>query len=252
MIEGIKAINSRIQEIQSSFSSLGMGSPIYNSSIKSFATYMQEAEAQLNKTSAISSGLVMPNEVNNVNSTSSTSMLNGVYSNSDNAINNIGEVQDYIISNINDNSLETSENVPIHSRALKTYRSMAENFPTTYDSIIEEAAQRYGVDKDLIKAVIKQESNYNTDAISRRGAVGLMQLMPSTADSMGIAIESLTDAKTNIFAGTRYLSEMLSKYNGRTDLALSAYNAGPGAVKDRVPNIAETKDYVTRILGYIE
>lgn len=248
MIEGIKAINSRIQEIQNGFSSLGMGSPIDNSSLKSFATYMQEAEAQLNKTSAISSGLIQPNEVSNISS--SNMNINPA----DSAINNIGEIQDYIISNINDNAFETLEttNVTAHSRGLKTYKSMAENFPTTYDDIIAEAAQKYGVSKDLIKAVIKQESNYNTDAISRRGAVGLMQLMPSTADSMGIAVDSLTDARTNIFAGTKYLSEMLSKYEGRTDLALSAYNAGPGAVKDRVPNIAETKNYVTRILGYIE
>lgn len=250
MIESIRAINSRIQEIQSGFAAVGMGSPV-DSSMKSFAAYMQEAENQLNKTSEISSSAMMVG-------------INGMpvqnASNVSSAINNINTNQDYVISDIHDiNNLGTTngtpvvaENAPVHSRAINTYKAMAENFPTKYDDIIKEAAERYDVSQDLIKAVIKQESNYNTDAISRRGAVGLMQLMPSTADSMGVAIDSLTDARTNIFAGTRYLSEMLSRYNGRTDLALSAYNAGPGAVKDSVPNIAETKDYVTRILGYIE
>ncbi len=242
MIEGIRAINSRIEEIQSGFASLGMGSPVDNS-IKSFASYMQEAEAQLNKTSEVSSAAMMvgvngmPIETTGVNV--------------DYTVGNVDDVADYVISDVA-NAPIASENVAVHNRGINTYRSMAENFPTKYDEIIEEASKKYGVDKDLIKAVIKQESNYNADAISRRGAVGLMQLMPSTADSMGVAIESLTDARTNIFAGTRYLSEMLSRYDGQTDLALSAYNAGPGAVKDRVPNIAETKDYVTRILGYIE
>ncbi len=244
MIEGIKAINSRIQEIQSGFSSLGMGSPIDNS-VRSFSSHMQEAEARLNAASPINSAIMMSGI-----SSDSTAGINSI--NVGNEINNISKIQDYIISNPASIELDEPQNVALHARGLKTYKSMAENFPTKYDDIIDEASQLYDVPKDLIKAVIKQESNYNSEAISRRGAVGLMQLMPSTADSMGVAVESLTDARTNIFAGTKYLSEMLSIYNGRTDLALSAYNAGPGAVKDRVPNIAETKDYVTRILGYIE
>ncbi len=248
MIESIRAINSRIQEIQSGFASIGMGSPV-DSNMKSFAAYMQEAENQLNKTSEISSEAMMVG-VNGMPVDNTASINSGV--------NNINEIEDYIISNVGDinnidsSSLANTTTTPVHSRGINTYKSMAENFPTKYDDIIEEAAARYDVSKDLIKAVIKTESNYNADAISRRGAIGLMQLMPSTADSMGVAVDSLTDARTNIFAGTKYLSEMLSRYDGQTDLALSAYNAGPGAVRDRVPNIAETQSYVTKILGYIE
>ena len=107
----------------------------------------------------------------------------------------------------------------------------------------------------FIKAVIKQESNYMPNAVSHKGAIGLMQIMPSTGVGLGVTDkEMLKDPYTNIMAGTKYLSQMLNRYDGRLDLSLSAYNAGPSLVDklQRIPNIDETKNYVKNIIGYIK
>ena len=118
-----------------------------------------------------------------------------------------------------------------------------------YDDIINEAAQQYGLDVRLLRAVIKQESDYNNNDRSHAGAMGLMQLMPGTARDLGVT--DPWDPRQNIMGGARYLSQMLRRYNGDQRLALAAYNAGPGRV-DRagrqVPNIRETQDYVHKIL----
>ena len=109
--------------------------------------------------------------------------------------------------------------------------------------------------ENLIKAVIKQESNYVPTAVSHKGAVGLMQIMPQTGVGLGITDkEMLKDPYTNIMAGSRYLSQMLNRYDGRLDLSLSAYNAGPALVDrlQRIPNIEETQNYVKNIIGYIK
>ena len=132
---------------------------------------------------------------------------------------------------------------------------ISSSFPTTYDDIIKEASNKYSVPEDLIKAVIKQESNYMPNAVSHKGAVGLMQIMPSTGVGLGVTDkEMLKDPYTNIMAGTKYLSQMLNRYDGRLDLSLSAYNAGPSLVDklQRIPNIEETKNYVKNIIGYIK
>lgn len=121
--------------------------------------------------------------------------------------------------------------------------------PTTpFHDIIRAAADRYGVDADLIHCVIAIESNFNPKAISPKNARGLMQLMPQTAAQFGV--RDIFNPRENVEAGTRYLKDMLARYNNDLTLALAAYNAGPERVEQfgrRVPPYAETIKYVQRI-----
>jgi soluble lytic murein transglycosylase-like protein len=115
------------------------------------------------------------------------------------------------------------------------------------DKLVREAAERHKVDPALVRAVIETESNWNSTAKSRKGAMGLMQLIPSTAQRFGV--NDAFNPGQNVDAGVRYLKVLLERYNGNLDLALAAYNAGEGAV-DRaggVPAYRETRNYVQRV-----
>jgi len=116
-----------------------------------------------------------------------------------------------------------------------------------YRELVEAAAARYKVDADLITSVIAVESNFDPKAVSRKKARGLMQLLPETAARLGV--RNIEDPQENIDAGTRYLRELLQKYNNNLVLALAAYNAGPERIQryGRVPPFAETISYVRRV-----
>ncbi len=124
------------------------------------------------------------------------------------------------------------------------YRSLT---AAELDKLIDETAARHGIDPNLVRAVIKVESNYNPRAVSRKGAMGLMQLMPSTARKLNV--NNPFDPKQNLEGGVKHLSELLSAYNGNVPLSLAAYNAGANAVarSGGVPNYTETRNYVRRI-----
>ncbi|KZE49551.1 lytic transglycosylase domain-containing protein [Rossellomorea marisflavi] len=119
---------------------------------------------------------------------------------------------------------------------------------TGFDSIISRAAERYGIPAKLVHSVVKQESGYNPEATSHAGAAGLMQLMPGTARGLGVT--DIYDPEQNVFAGAKYLKQMLMKYDGDMKLALAAYNAGPGNVDkySGVPPFQETQNYVRKIM----
>lgn len=122
---------------------------------------------------------------------------------------------------------------------------------TKYDRIIERAADKYQVDSSLIKAVIKAESNFNHQAVSPVGARGLMQLMPATASSLQVS--DSFHPENNIEGGVRYLRYLLNLYRGNLSLALSAYNAGEGAVSrynNQIPPYRETQVYIQRVMNY--
>jgi soluble lytic murein transglycosylase-like protein len=124
--------------------------------------------------------------------------------------------------------------------------------PGEYSALIEQAAQRNGVEPALLQGLIQQESGFDAGAQSSAGAAGLTQLMPGTAASMGVA--NPLDPAESIEGGARYLGQLMRQFGGNATDALAAYNAGPGAVQQYggVPPYAETESYVAKVLGYAE
>ena len=131
---------------------------------------------------------------------------------------------------------------------------MTTNLSSPYDAYFQEAAQSYGVPVALLKAMGKTESNFNQSAVSSAGAIGVMQLMPGTAASLGV---DPYDARQNIMGGAKYIAGNLEQFKGYSnglELAIAAYNAGPGAVIKygyQIPPYKETQNYVKKVLGYL-
>jgi soluble lytic murein transglycosylase-like protein len=140
-------------------------------------------------------------------------------------------------------------NVPKDRRYKKIFGEKGSvSFNGPYHEIIESKASRYGVEPSLVAAVISVESNWKPDAVSSRGAIGLMQLMPGTAEDMQVL--DPFDPEENIEGGVRYLRFLLDRFK-EVDLALAAYNAGPRRVEEYggIPAISETRQYVKKVLS---
>ena len=133
---------------------------------------------------------------------------------------------------------------------IKTGSLKGKQYIRDYDTIIQRAAQQFGVETHLIKSIIMAESSFDPNAISKSGAQGLMQLMPPTANDM--EVHNPFDPEENIFGGTKYLSLLLKKFNQDKKLAIAAYNVGPSVVahSNSVPLIPQTRRFVTKVMKY--
>ena len=154
------------------------------------------------------------------------------------------------------NPLSASNDTPAIEQYMTdfTRKTDAANFfagAETYQAEIAAAAQKYNLPEKLITSVMKQESNFNPSATSAAGASGLMQLMPATANYLGVS--DRFDPAQNIMGGAKYLRQMLDQFDNNVETALAAYNAGPGNVKKYggIPPFKETQNYVKKIMNYM-
>jgi soluble lytic murein transglycosylase-like protein len=153
------------------------------------------------------------------------------------------DVRGYVAAQPRTSDASVAVSDPNYATLARGYRVSAAEI----DSAIDQAAAKHGVDANLVRALVKVESNFNPNAVSNKGAMGLMQLMPRTAS--GLSVSNPFDPQQNVDAGVRHLKQLLNDFGGDVRLSLAAYNAGEGAVTRNggVPHYAETQNYVKRI-----
>lgn len=153
-----------------------------------------------------------------------------------------------------ENGIRHFTNVPVSSRFKPFIREKPDLFtgvlPDRYDHLIHKASKTHGVSFHLVKAMIKVESDFNPRAVSRAGALGLMQIMPENLEPL--QIRDPFDPFENIMGGTKYLKYLLNRFDGQVSMALAAYNAGPDRVEkhNRIPPFPETRNYVKNVIKY--
>lgn len=147
-------------------------------------------------------------------------------------------------------NVPTSSNYRIYIKERPLKSLLNSSSPDRYDHFIEKAAKKHGISFPLLKSVVKVESEFNPRAVSKSGALGLMQIMPENIRSLNI--KDPFDPWENIMGGARYLKEMLKRFDGKVPLALAAYNAGPNLVEhyNSIPPIKETEDFVKKVMKY--
>jgi len=214
------------------------------SSIESNFTVLEALSNQINS--------ALPQTVNNSNDVKKSDFQtilegktteNNIQENSQNKIED-KKIDEILESNLPKEDYEPEKLEAINLKSKIDLKAQANDI----DTIIDTFADKYGVDSDLIKAIIKQESGFNPKATSKKGAMGLMQLMPKTAQSLGV--NDAYNPWENVEGGVKYIKGFLDKYDNNPELALAAYNAGPGAVKryGGVPPYKETQNYVKAIM----
>lgn len=156
-----------------------------------------------------------------------------------------GRNEVFLPASLNSLSVKSQE---AHMTQLTENKTATSQHKNDYTHLIKKAAERFQLPARLISSVIKHESNFNSQTVSHAGAQGLMQLMPGTAKFLGV--KNSFDPEQNIIGGARYLRQMLDQFDGQINVALAAYNAGPGNVKKHggIPPFKETQNYVKKVL----
>jgi hypothetical protein len=238
MVNGISNIEAKIAKIENK---LG---------VDKFGTILQDILGPDNKAIQDAGDNININDLKYVSLNSSA--LNSLFDNTDVDDTDAGDILAENTVNADNNVFEkTLLNIKDFSQNIMTGIKDTELF-SGINSMVDEISVKYGVDAKLVKSVIKAESNYNPGATSSAGAMGLMQLMPQTAQSLGVT--NPYDIFQNLDGGTRLLKTLLNSFGGNTELALAAYNAGSKRVIDAggVPQIPETQYYVKKVLDIYE